>query len=178
MRIFEKMNQILKDNERIEVYNEAVIKTYKSMSVRTNKLKEILTQLSFARRKNQKEEREDIINSLFSILTYTESKYEEYLFELYDLCTLLLDNPEMNLTPKNSRQLKFAINTKIELRKEFEIIYRNFKNMAKKFDDIPMKEILKKMREVFGLDGKKEVEYYEDIYKIYSPNYTMQTQAR
>ena len=171
MRIFEKMNQALKDNERIEVYNNSVIQSYKSMLVRINKTKEILTRLSNTRRKNQKEEREDIINSLFTILSYTESKYEDYLFELYDLCTLLLDNPDMNITAKNRKQLIFAINTKIQIRKDFETIYKNFKNMAKGFDDIPMKEILKRMREVFKFDGTQELEYYEDVYKIYSPNY-------
>ena len=99
-----------------------------------------------------------------------ENGLDEFEYNYIDLCHLLKLNPDIQLIPKISKKVEFAINTKNEIKKEFENIYRNFKNMAKKFDDIPMKEILKLMREVFDFEGTKQNEESEYVQKKYLAN--------
>ncbi len=175
MRLFEKMNKIIKDN-LLESYSDYVIDDYKSMQVKINKLKEVMTNLSKARRKDQAKERSELVEQLFRILEYIDNSLD-YEYNLIDLCHLLKLHSDMQLTPKVSKQVSYAINTKNELRKDYETIYRNFKNMAKKFDDIPMKEILKCMREVFDFDNINQNESNHTKRDIYWDSTTMKFRA-
>lgn len=170
MRLFEKMTKILKDNNLAESYADYVIDDYKSVKVKLEKWHEISSALSKTRKKNQKHEREKIVWHLIRILSYLENSLDEFEYDYIDLCHLLKLNPNLQLTHKVSKKVEFAISTKNELRKEFETIYKNFKNMAKKFDDIPMKEILKLMREVFDFEGTKQNEESEYVQKKYLAN--------
>ena len=155
MRLFEKMTNILRDNTIAETYSKYVLDDYKSMLVKLNKLKEILTTLSQTRRKNQTEDRNELINHFLRVLEYIKNNLESYNYDLNDLCYILKLNPNLNLTHKNSKIVLSAINSKIEMRKDFETIYSNFKSTAKKFDDIPMNYVLKQMREIFGFNNTK-----------------------
>lgn len=103
-------------------------------------------------------------------MSYIENSFDEFEYNYIDLCHLLKLNPDLQLTHKVSKKVEFAISTKNELRKDFETIYRNFKNLAKGFDDIPMKEILKLMREVFDFEGTKQYEESEYVQKRYLAN--------
>lgn len=168
MRLFEKMTKILRENDLAKSYAEYVIDDYKSLEVKLNKWREVSLTLSKTRRKNQVNERKELVEHLFRILDYFESSYTTYIYDLYDLCHYLKNNPSINPTKKASNKILLAINTKQQLRKEFETIYTTFKNMAKKLDDIPMKEILKRMREVFDFNSTKtneELKYVEEKYQ-------------
>lgn len=167
MRLFEKMTKILRDNDLAESYAKYVDDDYKSLQIKINKLKEVMTNLSQTRRKDQVKERKELVEHLFRILEYIDNSLCTYEYDFIDLSHLLKLRPDMQLTNKINNKVLNAINSKTQLRKEFEIIYRNFKNMAKKFDDIPMKEILKLMREVFDFNSTKlneEIEYVENKY--------------
>ena len=170
MLLIEKMNKIVKDNNLAESYADYVIADYKSMKVKLEKWHETSSVLSKTRRKNEAHEREKIVLHLKRILSYIENGLDEFEYNYIDLCHLLKLNPDIQLIPKISKKVEFAINTKNEIKKEFENIYRNFKNMAKKFDDIPMKEILKLMREVFDFEGTKQNEESEYVQKKYLAN--------
>ena len=162
------MTKILRDNDLAESFAEYVIDDYKSLEVKLNKWREVSSILSQTRRKNQADERKELVEHLFRILDYFETSYTTYLYDLYDLCCYLKNNPNINPTKKVSNKLLLAINTKMQLRKELETIYRNFKSMAKKLDDIPLKEILKRMREVFDFNSTKtneESKYVEEKYQ-------------
>lgn len=154
MKLFEKMNKILKDNSLAESYADCVIDDYKSMQIKINKLKEVMTKLSQARRKDQANNRIELVKSLYRTLSYIENGFDEFEYNYIDLCHLIILHENMKLTPKINTKVSFAVNTKNELRKEFETIYRNFKSMAKKLEDIPMKEILSRMRIVFNISNR------------------------
>ena len=152
MNLIKKISKILKDNSLAESYSKYVIDDFKSMKIKINKLKEVMIQLSQTRRKNQANERHELVEQLFRMLRYIEISWDTYEYDFIDLNHLLKLHENMNLTTKINEQVSYALNTKNELKKEFETIYKNFQNMAKKLDDIPMKEVLKRMREVFGFD--------------------------
>lgn len=170
MRLFKKMTKILKDNDLAESYADYVIDDYKCLEIKINKLREIMSNLSKSRRKDQASERKELIEGVYRILSYIENSFDEFEYNYIDLCHLLKLNPDLQLTHKVSKKVEFAISTKNELRKDFETIYRNFKNLAKGFDDIPMKEILKLMREVFDFGGTKQNEESEYVQKKYLAN--------
>ena len=153
MRLFERITENIKYNELTSSYADSVLIDYKSLKVKTNKLLEIMATLSQTRRKNQASERQEITESLFRILKMTEGNYNNYLYELNDLYLILKNNDDKHLSRKTKHKINFAINSRIELRKEFETIYRRFKSLAKGFDDIPMKAILSQMREAFDFDN-------------------------
>lgn len=157
MRLFEKMNKILRDNSKAESYSLYVIDDFKSVEKKLEKWHEISHSLSITRKKSETKNREELVCHLFRILDYIESSLDTYDYDYVDLCQLIKINPEMNLTTKINKQVSYALSTKSELKKQFEIIYKNFQNMAKKFDDIPMKEILKRMRKVFGFEEYKDL---------------------
>ena len=163
MRLFERITENIKYNELASSYADSVLIDYKSLKVKTNKLIEIMATLSQTRRKNQAHERQEITESLFRILKMTEGNYNNYLYELNDLFLVLKNNNDKRLSRKTKHKVYFAINSRIELRKEFETIYRRFKSLAKGFDDIPMKAILSQMRESFDFNGKTLNENFEYI---------------
>ena len=154
MRLFEKMNKNSIQNNRLSVYVDYVISDYKFVMVRVNKLKEIITELSHTRKSSQAQERENLCNSLLTILDMVSDKYYCYLFDLSDLVFFLLNNQDMQAEKRVSQKAMEALDSKKLLRNEFETIYRNFKSMAKKLDNVPMNQILKAMREAFDFEGK------------------------
>ena len=100
MRLIEKMNKIVKDNERTSIYCECVIKSHKSMMVRINKLKEIMTELSQTRKTSQSKERFELSKRFLLVLQFTEAQYENYWLEMSDLLDLIQYNTNLNLTKR------------------------------------------------------------------------------
>ena len=171
MRLFEKLTKNIKHNDLTSSYAESVLMDFESLKIRINKLKGNISTLAQTRRKKQASERQIITENMFRYLGYIEDMYFEYLYDLNDLYLLLKRNSEIRLTQKTRQKVELAINSRIQIRKEFENIYSAFKNMAKSFDDIPMKAILSKMRETFDFDSQKQKENHEYIDKHYRPKY-------
>ena len=171
MRLFEKLTEDIKHNNLTSSYAESVLMDFESLKIRINKLKGNISTLAQTRRKKQASERQVITENMFRYLGYIEDMYFEYLYDLNDLYLLLKRNSEIRLTQKTRQKVELAINSRIQIRKEFENIYSTFKNMAKSFDDIPMKAILSKMRETFDFDSQKQKENHEYIDKHYHPKY-------
>ena len=171
MRLFEKLTKNIKYNDLTSSYAESVLIDFESLKIRINKLKGNISTLAQTRRKKQASERQVITENMFRYLGYIEDMYFEYLYDLNDLYLLLKRNSEIRLTQKTKQKVELAINSRIQIRKEFENIYSSFKNMAKSFDDIPMKAILSKMRETFDFDSQKQKENHEYIVKHYHPKY-------
>ena len=149
MNLIEKLTKKTQDNSLTNSYCDYVLDDYKSMKVKIDKLKEVLTTLSETRRKDQGLERYELISHLFRVLDYIESGYEDYLYDYHDLKKHLRINSNMKLKEKTLLNVQKAFQTKNLIKKDFEIIYKNFKNISKGFEDIPMKRILKRMREAF-----------------------------
>lgn len=159
MRLFEKVIKSEKDTAPISSYSNLVLKDIENLEIRINKLKELMTTLSKTRKKNQAREREIISEHFFQVLKYISDCYLEYLSDLeylHDLYSLLKTKPELELSQKVQQKVDLAFNSKVKIRKEFENIYINFKSLAKNFDNIPMKAILSKMREVFGFENNQK----------------------
>jgi len=178
MGLIKRITDKAKFNELISFDAEDVFIDYESLKVRINVLKEVMSTLSKTRRKNQANERLELIDDIFRVLDFIDVSYDEYLYDLNTLCGLLEKHPNIYLTPKVSRKVSFVIKSRIEIRKEFEAIYSHFKKLAKGYNDVPMKEILTKMREVFDLDSKRQNENYTHIYKTYQPKYFDATIAK
>ena len=100
MNLIKKTFQILKDNDLTESYADYVIDNYNSMQVKINKLREILTNISKLRRKNQTKERMELIESFDKVLSYIENSFGEYEYDYIDLCHLLKTNKDLKLTAK------------------------------------------------------------------------------
>ncbi len=170
MKLFEKMNKILRDNSKAESYSQYVIEDFKSVENKLEKWHEISHTLLTTRKKSETKNREELVYHLLRILDYIEGSLDTFEYDYIDLCQLIRINPDMNLKTKINEQVSYALSTKSELKKQFGIIYKNFQNMAKKLDDIPMKEILKRMREVFDFGGTKQYEEFEYVQKKYLAN--------
>lgn len=149
MRIFEKLTKQTKEISLVSSYADYVIDDYNTILNKINKFKEVTETLSHSRRKDQAKERENLAEHLFRILTYIDNNLDFYFYDLIDLIKFLENHPELILNKKTNQHIDFALRTKGLIKKEYETIYHNFKNMAKKLDNIPMKEMLKKMSEVF-----------------------------
>ena len=149
MSLLKRINKILKDDELTYSYSNYVIHDYENIMVKINKFKEVMTTLSNTRRKNQAQERKELVEHLFRILKYIDISLETYTYDLVDLCVYVKNNQDMNPSHKTIKQKECALNTKVKLTQEFETIYINFKNMTKKLDNIPMKELLTSMRKIF-----------------------------
>lgn len=171
MRLFEKLTKQTKDISLVSSYADYVIDNYNSILKKINKFKEVMENLSHSRRKDQAEERENFVEHLFRILSYIDNSFDFYFYDLFDLIKLLENHPELKLNKKTNQQVSYALSTKGLIRKEYETIYHNFKNMAKKLDNIPMKEMLKKMREVFERDeNSRKLRTFRNI-RISYPNW-------
>ncbi len=149
MNLIDKLTKKSNDNNLINSYCDYIFDDYESMKIKINKLKEILSTLSETRKKNLSQEREELVDDLFRALDYIESGNEDYLYDYHDLKKLLKNNSNMKLKEKTLLNIQKAFQTKNLIKHDFEIIYKNFKNIAKGFEDIPMKRILKGMREAF-----------------------------
>jgi len=154
MSLLKRINKILKDDEITSYYSISVIDDFKSIMVKINKFKEVMSTLNNTRRKNQSNERKELVEHLLRLLKYIEMGLDTYTYDLVDLCVYVKNNHDMRPTSKTSAQLEYALNTKVELTKEFETLYTNFKNMAKKLDNIPLNEMLTKMRNIFDFSKK------------------------
>ena len=141
-----------KENSKFEYYSHCVISEYKGLKVKINKLRSILISLSEKRKNSQSEERKEIVKHLFTFLNQIKSNYKFYLLELYDLRKLIKD-ANIYYKPKTKKQIYEALNTKSKIQQDFEAIYHNFKNMAKKLPDLPMKELLTTMQHSFNLSS-------------------------
>lgn len=154
MRLFEKITENIKHNNRVSYYADSVIDSFASLNIGMKKLKKTIAKLSETRKTNESAERVNLSNSVLKSLNIVERKYEMYLLDFYDLKKILNSNVSTN--KKIINKVQSAMHTKVEIRKDFETVYRNFKSMAKKLEDVPMKEILSKMREVFIFDAEEE----------------------
>ena len=156
MRLFEKLTKQTKDISLVSSYADYVIDDYDTILNKINKFKEVMETLSHSRRKDQSKERENLVEHLFRILSYIDNNFDFYFYDLIDLIKFLENHPELKLNKKTNQHISNALSTKGLIKKEFETIYHNFKNMAKKLDNIPLKEMLKKMSEVFSFDENIE----------------------
>ena len=128
--------------------------------VKINKLKEVLNSISKLRKKNQTEERAELISHLNRLLEYIELNFSEYLANLDDLKFILKYNKDIKINSKTQKQIDEALQTKSKIINEFETIYRNFKNMAKNMPEhMPMKEILANMRKSFDFTTENSSTY-------------------
>ena len=171
MTLFERAINNLENNSRISSFADDVLLDYESLKIRIERLRELISELSQTRRKNQANERLEIVEAIFRILDYIDDEHFEYLYDLNELCFLLERKPNICLSQKNATTLNLLLASKIEIRKEFEKLYVNFKKLAKNFDDVPMKSILSRMRETFDFDSKQQNEKFEHIFKTYHFRY-------
>ena len=65
----------------------------------------------------------------------------------------------LTILDDTKEKILFMTEKKKSLRLTFERIYVNFKNMAVHLQDIPMSQILNRMREAFDFDGKKSTQH-------------------
>jgi len=109
-------------------------------------LKNLISELSTVRRQNQRDLREKINSSIMKELSEIEYKYNGFLRDL--------NNHKLKpiISSDNLEQIELMEEKKKSLRRDFESIYINFKRTAMSFEDIPMKMILKRMREVFDFN--------------------------
>lgn len=149
MRLLEKRIKTIKHNKTISYYTDCVFHEHNSMRVRIKKLKEIIAELSETRKTSQTHERIVLCDRIMKTLKIIEDKYELYMLEYYDLDKYLKESSDLQTKNKIIEKANLALHTKVEIREDFETIYRNFKNMAKRLNNIPMEEILTRIREVF-----------------------------
>ncbi len=159
MRLFEKVIKSEKYTTPISTCADHALKDIEILDLKINELKDLMNTLSKTRRKDQAREREIISEHFFQVLQCISDSYLEYLSTLeylHDLHSILKTKPELELSQKVQQKIDLALSSKVIIRKEFENLYRNFRNMAKNFDDIPMKAISSKMREVFGFENNPQ----------------------
>jgi len=143
-------------NSKTSYFSSIVLSDYESLLIKTNKLKEILEILSKTRKKNQTQEREELIKRINKILEHIELNYGDYIANLGDLKRVLKYNKDVKLSNKTQKQIKIALESKSKIINEFETIYKNFKNMAKNMPEhMPIKEVLANMRESFDFVSKE-----------------------
>ena len=170
MGLIKKMNENLRNNNLAKFYAEDVLQDYESMKIKTDVLREIMDRISKARRKDQFKERESLVLRLYKVLDYIDMGHATYISDYADLRYLIKSKPDIRLMPGIRKKISTALNSKNLLRQDFETIYRNFKSMAKSFEDIPMKDILKHMRDCFNFNtdnenktNNKPMRYYDSI---------------
>lgn len=156
MKLISKIFTRFKTNSKALAFANYVIDDYKSLEIKINKLREIMFNLSQARRKNQADERIEYVNHINRLLNYIDSNLDTFIFDYADLKKFINYNQEAKFTNKTKEQINQALSTKNMIRKELEIIIKNFKNMSKKLDNIPTKEIIKRINEIllFEKSGK------------------------
>jgi len=155
MLLIKKLVNYYKNNSEADYNSTFVINAYISLNVKINKLKDILKKLSNTRNKKDVEERKELIKHLFRLLEYIGDSYSYYLLDLADLKNFLKAKSNIKLKNNIKQQVAEAIISKSKIQKEFETIYHNFKNTAKKIPGIPMREILTKMRSSFYFNNAK-----------------------
>lgn len=156
MELIKKLNQNLKINKLISNYSNYAIEDFESLQVKINKLREIFIELSNSRGKHKSAEREKLILHLFRVLDYIDVNYSNYLGSMKDLNDMLKNTTYIKLSASTNKKIAQAHSTKSELIKNFVTIYKNFKSLAKGFDDIPMKAILTRMQDCFNFNTNNE----------------------
>ena len=131
MTLIKKIINFYNHNSNADYESTFVINDYNGIMIKLNKLRKIIDNLSKLRKKNQAQEREELIDHLYRTLYYVKGDYKNYLFDLYDLKNFLKLNLDIKLKKKIQNQIDVALKTKSMLRKEFETIYNNFTNTAK-----------------------------------------------
>ena len=119
------------------------------LNEQTKDLKLLIKELSSLRRRDQKKSRENKVYLILKKLSEIDRLYSGFIRDLNNLKT------KANNNEKTHELLIFMIEKRKSLRKEFESIYINFKHTAMGLEDVPMKNILKKMQSCFGFDGEK-----------------------
>lgn len=113
-------------------------------------LKGHLLELNNYRRKNQKEFRLQIIDHIKLDLEMLKEDYSFFL-EYSKPVNPVHNYSESYIKLRNA----YVAEMNKDVNYEFGRIYYHFKRTAKSLDDIPMKQILKQMRDAFGFDKSK-----------------------
>jgi DNA repair exonuclease SbcCD nuclease subunit len=116
-------------------------------------LKLHILDLSNCRRKDQKNLRIEKVKQIFRLLDNIESLYLAYLKELANIKAIKQNN--LAITEDTEEKIIFMTEKKKSLRQEFEKIYINFKHTAIHLEDIPMNNMLKRMRKAFNFESKQ-----------------------
>ena len=138
----DKINQdyrnLLKLKKEEKFYNDTWCKmVFKHIA----RVKGLILELKNYRRKDQKEIRIQLCNQLTHELEKLEDSHRLYLEFSYQ-----------RMTYKNSKYLTITDLINKEINNEFAKIYHHFKRTAMSLKDIPMKPILKQIREAFHVN--------------------------
>lgn len=133
-------------------------------------LKNLIKDLSSLRRRDQKALRENKVYEILKELNNISYLYNGFLKDLSKFELMKKNNSSRFISPDCEEKIVLMNEKKKSLRQDFESVYISFKRTAMGLEDVPMKEILNRMREVFDFDGTS---YTEN--KIYDNNKPEQT---
>lgn len=151
MGLLKKLSKKLKNKELPEnVYYQDLLH-YHSTINEINSINEKILLLKNLRRKDQENSRRIAYHRIEVSLEVIK---EEYKFFCNKITSLKLEKRLTYDKTKLNEEIIFLEQKKKELRKEFESIYRNFRNVATglRYKDIPMNNILAEMRRSFKFE--------------------------
>ena len=142
MSLIKKLTNKIKENK-----NENYMDFFLNDQIKNLKLS--IKNLSTTRRQDQKKDRDKIVALILKQLDEIKNLYKGFLRDLNNL------NQRENMSVNTIETMNLMTEKKKSLRKDFERIYINFKKTAMGLEDVPMKMILKRMREAFNFNTQQ-----------------------
>lgn len=150
MNLIKDLIQQIKQKKESNLKNEYIASTcYVDKSI--NKLNLYLVRLS--KRKGELSQNEIIL--LILLIKIANHSYENFIHS-FGMCKYDYNNPNLEDCNGSIREsFEYMFDKKRKYRNEFEKIYKNFKHIAQRYDNIALNSVLKKMNKAFDFDSSK-----------------------